>query len=208
MTYNDKLPNYCKRKVRPALTTLFFITDENAPRADSRVANKVVRASALHLQRKPSAFSRRAPTLNSALCLNTKDHYARFKMNELRKLNFNELISVGVPDVTSYTFDEYKKNGYEHTPINGYCTSCEEKGCSSANDDDSYQLTNISHGAHSSDFFRALKVKANTTDWHKESIMFVYETPSLDYGIYKEVPYQKYKKHPSKDWYWIHCLFR
>jgi len=53
--------------VRPALTTLFFISDENAPRADSRVANKVVRASALHLQRKPSAFSRRAPTLNSAL---------------------------------------------------------------------------------------------------------------------------------------------
>ena len=53
-------------------------------------------------------------------------------MNELRKLNFNELISVGVPDVTSYTFDKYKKNGYEHTPINGYCTSCEEKGCSSA----------------------------------------------------------------------------
>jgi hypothetical protein len=36
--------------VRNALTTLFFIYDENAPRADSRVANKVVRAPALHLQ--------------------------------------------------------------------------------------------------------------------------------------------------------------
>jgi hypothetical protein len=133
-----------------------------------------------------------------------KDHYEEINMNDLRKLNFNELISVGVPDVTSYTFDEYKKNGYEHTPINGYCTSCEEKGCNSANDEDSYQLTNISHGAHSSDFFCALKIKHNTTDWHKECILFVYETPSLDYGIYKEVPYQKYRKHPSKDWYWIH----
>jgi len=29
---------------------MFFIFDENAPRADSRVANMVVRAPALHLQ--------------------------------------------------------------------------------------------------------------------------------------------------------------
>jgi len=51
---------------RTTLTTLFFTFDENAPRADSRVANKVVRAPALHLQRKPLAFSRRVPALNSA----------------------------------------------------------------------------------------------------------------------------------------------
>ena len=36
--------------VKNALTILFFIYDENAPRAHSRVANKVVRAPALHLQ--------------------------------------------------------------------------------------------------------------------------------------------------------------
>lgn len=34
--------------------------------------------------------------------------------------------------------------------------------------------------------------------------MFVYETPSLDYEIYKEVLYNGYNKRPSKDWYWIH----
>ena len=32
----------------------------------------------------------------------------------------------------------------------------------------------------------------------------MYEAPSLDYGIYKEVPFQGYRKRPSKDWYWIH----
>ena len=125
-------------------------------------------------------------------------------MKELRKLNFNKLISVGVPDVVTYSYDEYKTNGYKHKPINGYCVSCEEKGCSSSTDDDSYKLTNISHGAHSSDFFRALKEKQDTSDWHHEPIMFVYESPSLDYDIYKEVHYDKYHKHPSKDWYWIH----
>jgi hypothetical protein len=34
--------------------------------------------------------------------------------------------------------------------------------------------------------------------------MFIYECPSLDYGIYKEVPFQGYAKHPTKEWYWIH----
>ena len=31
-------------------------------------------------------------------------------MKELQKLNFKKLISVGVPDVTTYSFDEYKNN--------------------------------------------------------------------------------------------------
>lgn len=125
-------------------------------------------------------------------------------MNDLRKLNFDKLISLGVPDITTYTYDEYKNNGYEHTPINGYCISCEEKGCNISKDDDSYKLTNISHGAHSSDFFRALKVIQDISTWHHDPILFVYETPSLDYGIYKDVTYKGYKKRPSKDWYWIH----
>ena len=125
-------------------------------------------------------------------------------MESLRKLNFANLIHVGVPDLGHYTFDEYRKNGYEHTPITGYCTSCEEKGCSFAEDDGSYRLTNISHGAHSSDFFKALKITPQTENWHQQPILFVYETPSLDYGIYKEVECNGYRKHPSKDWYWIH----
>jgi len=125
-------------------------------------------------------------------------------LRKLRKLNFENLISVGVSDVTTYSFDEYKNNGYKHPCINGYCVSCEEKGCNHAKDDPSYKLTNISHGAHSSDFFQALNEAQDVSNWHKEPIIFVYETPSLDYGIYKEVSYNGYNKHPSKDWYWIH----
>ena len=63
-------------------------------------------------------------------------------MEELRRLNFNKLISIGIPDVTTYSYDEYRNNGCKHTPINGYCISCEKKGCNSSKDDDSYKLTN------------------------------------------------------------------
>lgn len=125
-------------------------------------------------------------------------------LKNLRKLNFEKLIHIGVPDVEHYTFVEYRRNGYEHTPITGYCTSCEQKGCSTAKDDGSFRLTHISHGAHSSDFFLALKTPPVTETWHHQPILFVYETPSLDYGIYKEVEYAGHKKRPSKDWYWIH----
>jgi hypothetical protein len=67
-----------------------------------------------------------------------------------------------------------------------------------------FRLRNISHGAHSSDFFLALKEKMDISLWHQEPVVFVYESPSLDYGIYREVPFQGFHKHPSKDWYWIH----
>ena len=132
------------------------------------------------------------------------ENYDETVMRDLRELNFDELISVGVPKVESYTFDEYKNNGYEHKPINGYCISCEEKGCHTAKKDDSYKLTNISHGSHSSDFLRALKDVKSTKDWHQQPILFVYEAPSKGYGIYKEVAYKGHKKHPAKLWYWIH----
>lgn len=125
-------------------------------------------------------------------------------LHELRELNFSKLISVGVPNVTTYSYDEYRKNGKQHTPINGYCISCEERGCNSSKDDDSYKLTNISRGAHSRDFFQALRENQDASNWHPEPIMFVYETPSRDYGIYEGLPYNGYNKHPSRDWYWIH----
>jgi len=124
--------------------------------------------------------------------------------SRLRRLNFQDLITVEVPDVDSYTYEEYRKNEYEHRPISGYCVSCEEKGFNASNEGDDYRLTNISHGAHSSDFFLALKTKPDTSQWHQEPIVFIYESPSLDYGIYKEVKYQQYQKRPTKDWYWIH----
>lgn len=124
-------------------------------------------------------------------------------MRDIRMLNFNKLLSIDVPDIGFYTFDEYRENGYEHKPIRGYCISCEEKGCSVAKDDDSFRLANISHGAHSSDFFRALQNRPDTSDWHQEPVMFVYESPDLNYGIFKEADYKGYRKHPAKKWCWI-----
>ena len=124
-------------------------------------------------------------------------------MEELRRLNFNKLISIGIPDVTTYSYDEYRNNGCKHTPINGYCISCEKQGCNSSKDDDSYKLTNITHGTHSSDFFRAINMEQDTSNWYHEPIIFIYESPSLDYDIYKKMPYSGENKHPSKDWYWI-----
>lgn len=125
-------------------------------------------------------------------------------LTKLRELNFQELISLGTQNVGSYSHDQYRQNGNEHTPIIGYCTSCEDKGINTAQDDETFKLTNISHGAHSSDFFLALKDRIDTSGWHQEPVMFVYESPSLDYGIYREVLFQGHAKRPSKDWYWIH----
>ncbi len=125
-------------------------------------------------------------------------------LRKLRKLNFEKLISVGVSDVTTYSFDECKNNGYKHPCINGYCISCEKKGYNHSKDDSSYKLTNISHGAHSSDFFQALNEEKDVSNWHEEPIIFVYESPSgSNCKHYKKVPYKGYNKHPSKDWYGI-----
>ncbi len=96
-------------------------------------------------------------------------------IKQLRQLNFDKLISVSAQDVGAYTYDDYRRNGYEHKPITGYCISCEKKGYSIAKDDDSFKLTNISHGSHSSDFFRSLTTKQNTNNWHQDPIVFIYE---------------------------------
>lgn len=125
----------------------------------------------------------------------------KIKIKKLRELNFGKLISVGT-DPTTYSFDEYIENEYEHHPINGYCVSCEELGCNISKDDDSYILTNISHGAHSSDFFKACK-KTVTSSWHHEPIMFIFESPSSADNENEGVPYDGYNKQPSTEWYWI-----
>jgi len=84
-------------------------------------------------------------------------------LRDLRKLNFHELITVSVPNVGSYTFEEYRNRNYEHFPISGYCVSCEQQGWGKAVDDEAYSLTNISHGAHASDFFLSLKERIDVS---------------------------------------------
>jgi len=125
-------------------------------------------------------------------------------LKELKKLNFKELINIGVSDASSYNFNDYRRNGYEHKSIEGYCISCDTKNINHATDDSTYKLTNISHGSHSLDFLDALKQPVDITNWHDEPVMFVYESPSLDYGIYKDITFNGHSKRPSKEWYWIH----
>lgn len=125
-------------------------------------------------------------------------------MKDLRKLNFEELIRLEHPNISEYSFKEYRALGFHHPKCLGYCVSCEEQGFGTAPDNPEFKLTNISHGAHSSDFFLSTNVHEDFATWHLDPVMFVYETPSLDYGIYEDVTFGSYKKRPAKEWYWIH----
>jgi hypothetical protein len=105
-------------------------------------------------------------------------------LRRLRELNFHELISVGVVDPCTYTFSDYEKAGYVHSGIAEYCVSCESKGCHVCPGDSGYRLTNISHGAHSTDYFTPnllclyMKVQA----WTMTS------TPTLHFTVKTSVP--------------------
>lgn len=122
----------------------------------------------------------------------------------LRCLNFQDLITLGVRDVGNYTFQTYRENGYQHTPILGYCTACEEQNVHLAKNAAGFQLTNISHGAHSTDFLASLREGIDTSGWRKAPIMFVYESPSVDYDIFTDVTFKGHSKRPAKSWYWVH----
>ena len=127
-------------------------------------------------------------------------------VRKLKELNFDSLLILDHPDVTNYSYGEYRRNGDRHPKIKGYCTECEKQGCSTSVRDPGFSLKNISHGAHSTDFLAALREKVDVTGWHEEPILFVYEAPSLDYDIYEAVEdkQKQITKRPTKDWYWIH----
>ena len=125
-------------------------------------------------------------------------------VRELKKLNFASLLILDHPAVSNYSYSEYQANGYRHPQIVGCCTECERKGCSTSVQEPGFSLKNMSHGTHSADFLAALREPVDVTGWHEEPVLFVYEAPSLDYGIYEAVEYQQRTKRPTKDWYWIH----
>lgn len=124
-------------------------------------------------------------------------------MDKLARLNFSELIHIDNAEIESYTFDCYKKNGYKHEGITGYCISCEKNNCNVSPKNTSFKMSNISHGAHASDFLRSMGID-DTNGWVKAPVMFIYESPSLDYGIFKNLSYSGYDKRPTQKWYWIH----
>jgi hypothetical protein len=130
------------------------------------------------------------------------------ELHELRRLNFDKLLILKHPDVKNYSYREYKENNHQHPQIVGYCTQCEKEKCNrSVTDAAEFSLRHISHGAHSQDFLDALKVSEDVTNWHGESVLFVYETASLDdenRRTYKPVEFSGEKKYPTHEWYWVH----
>lgn len=125
-------------------------------------------------------------------------------VGELKKLNFEKLLVLEHSDVANYRFEEYRQNNYRHPRIVGYCTECEQGGFATAIGEPEFSLKNMSHGAHATDFLAALTEEADVTGWHEEPVLFVYEAPSVDYGIYEPIQYRSVVKRPTKDWYWIH----
>lgn len=125
---------------------------------------------------------------------------------ELNQLNFNKILVLDESiDVDNYNFEEYIES-QEHN-IKDFCTLCEEKGVNrSTKKPDEFSLKNISHGSHSKDFLDSAYELTDTNNWIDAGIMFIMESPSIDYGIYKELESVKdnISKRPSKDWYWIH----
>lgn len=61
----------------------------------------------------------------------------------------------------------------------------------------------MSHGAHSLDFLSAAG-DVDVSQWHDSPVLFVFEAPSKDYGIYGEGECESFKKRPTKQWSWVH----
>ncbi len=127
-------------------------------------------------------------------------------ITRLRTLNFDTILKL--EETENYNFEKYLKNGNEKGRHNlkGFCTLCEEKNINSSINDSGFKLRNISHGAHTIDFQEALGEHGDLImeNWHEKSVMFVFESPSSDYGIYETLNYENHEKRPSKDWYWVH----
>lgn len=124
----------------------------------------------------------------------------------LNELNYKKLIDLSLDNVDTYTFDDYRNNGFRHPKACDYCIECEKMNLTICKDP-KYYLCNISHGSHSKDFLNSAGI-TDVSDWNHKGVMFIMESPSKDYGIYEKVEIvhdgNHYYKHPSKLWYWIH----
>lgn len=126
-------------------------------------------------------------------------------MKEIKTLNFEKLISIDFEkSITEYNFNEYLDKTKHQ--INGFCVDCEDKGLSSSPKDPSFRLQNISHGATTNDFLEATDKISNELDesWKDEGVVFIMESPSVDWGFYEKNTFKGITKKPTKDWYWIH----
>lgn len=123
----------------------------------------------------------------------------------LKRINFSDLIQLDHKDPANYSIAEYRRSGSHHPNILKYCTACEEGGINNATDGSGLALKNISHGAHSEDFISALERSPAINIWHNQPVLFVFETPSTNYGnLYQTVQIGLYTKRPAQEWYWVH----
>ncbi|WCK54167.1 uracil-DNA glycosylase family protein [Aneurinibacillus sp. Ricciae_BoGa-3] len=125
-------------------------------------------------------------------------------IDKLKQLNFTNLIKITDEDVSNYSFNNYRQNGFKHN-IHGFCTSCEEKNINSSLKSLEYKLSTISHGTHTIDFVDAINInKPDISSWNEQSVMFIFESPSKINETYESITYEGVKKMPVKEWYWIH----
>jgi len=120
----------------------------------------------------------------------------------LKELNFKKVLKVASKE-GSYSFREYMENGGHQ--IEGFCTSCEEKNCHHSSKNPKFKLSTISHGTHTADFIEAQRnFTADTSTWHEQPVMFVFESPAGEDQKYSQITYNEVTKKPVKEWYWIH----
>lgn len=139
-------------------------------------------------------------------------------IEELKKLNFSDLLKIDHPNIEKYSFEDYAKNGYKH-PIIGMCTKCEEEkvniclsdkkcelkkeGLCPSDKNKNCRLKNMGHGSMTDDILAATGQKSSP-DWKEDGVLFVLENPGpCDNKIYTQVKYKGFEKFPSKQWHFV-----
>jgi uracil-DNA glycosylase len=123
---------------------------------------------------------------------------------ELKKLNFSDLLKIDHPNIEQYSFEDYANNGFKH-PIIGMCTKCEEEKVNICPSDKNKncRLKNMGHGSMTDDILTATGQKSSP-DWKKGGVLFVLENPGpCDNKIYTQVKYNGFEKFPSQQWHFV-----
>jgi hypothetical protein len=140
--------------------------------------------------------------------LEEKENNNQYDINsvavKLKELNFSKVLQLANQPGGRYSFDLYRSNGLKHN-VEGFCTSCEDKGFNYSQKSPDYKLSTISHGTHTADFLEAMGTnKPDVTTWHEQAVMFIFESPSIEDKKYELITHKDINKKPVKEWYWIH----
>jgi len=137
---------------------------------------------------------------------------------ELKKLNFSDLLKIDHPNIEKYSFKDYANNGFKH-PLIGMCTKCEEEnvniclsdknckpkkeGICPSEKNKNCRLKNMGHGSMTDDILTATG-QTSSPDWKKGGVLFVLENPGpYDEKIYSPIKYNNFEKLPSQQWHFV-----